>query len=268
MIKKLQNKGILFLLVILLSNGVFAQIDTIRINKAYFKKYWTDSKAIVTSPVRWQQNDWITFGVLVSGTGGLMFADQSVANFAQEQRSEKLDQFSANFLEPFDLEYSMILMGGIFAHGIIAKNEKSVSTALLAFESYVLAGLITRIPKNLLGRERPDNWRGDGPFVFNGPFHGNSFPSGHATASFAIASVIANQYRDHKWVPVVAYSVASLTAISRVYDNKHWLSDVVAGAAIGTLVGNLVSHRSSNSKLTFIPFGNSNYQGVKLSYIW
>ena len=268
MTNRLQNKGILFLLVILLSNGVFAQIDTIRINKAYFKKYWTDSKAIVRSPVRWQQNDWITFGVLVSGTGGLMFADQSVANFAQEQRSEKLDQFSVNFLEPFDLEYSMILMGGIFAHGVLAKNEKSVSTALLAFESYVLAGLLTRIPKNLLGRERPDNWRGDGPFVFNGPFHGNSFPSGHATASFAIASVIATQYRDHKWVPVVAYSVASLTAISRVYDNKHWLSDVVAGAAIGTLVGNLVSHRSSNSKLTFIPFGNSNYQGVKLSYIW
>jgi len=268
MMNKLQNKGILFLLLIMLSNVVFAQIDTVRFNKHYFKKYWTDTKAIVTSPARWQHNDWITFGVLISGNGGLMFADQSIADFAREQRSEKTDQFSADFLEPFDLEYSMILMGGIFAHGIIAKKQKSVSTALLAFESYVLAGLITRIPKNLLGRERADNWRGDGPFVFNGPFHGNSFPSGHATASFAIASVIATQYRDHKWVPVVAYSAASLAAISRVYDNKHWLSDVVAGAVVGTLVGNLVSHRSSNSKLTFIPFGNTNYQGLKLSYIW
>ncbi|HCY43411.1 MAG TPA: hypothetical protein DHV48_19095 [Prolixibacteraceae bacterium] len=268
MISKLQKKGTLFLFLIVLSNVVFAQIDTVRLNKYYFKKYWTDTKAIVTSPARWQQNDWITFGVLVSGTGGLMFADQSVANFVQEHRSAKADQISANFLEPFDLEYSMILMGGIFAHGILAKNNKSVSTALLAFESYVLAGLITRVPKNLLGRERPDNWQGYGPLVFNGPLHGNSFPSGHATASFAIASVIATQYRDHKWVPVVAYSVASLAAISRVYDNKHWLSDVVAGAAIGTLVGNLVSQRSSNSKISFVPYRNGGFQGVKLSYIW
>ena len=268
MINKLQSKGILFLLLIMLSNVVFAQIDSIHINKAYFKKYWTDTKAIVTSPARWQQKDWITLGVLVSGTGSLMFADQSIVDFAQENRSNELDHFSANFLEPFDLEYSMIVMSGFFAHGILAKNKKNVSTALLAFESYVLAGLITRIPKNLSGRERPDNWVGDGPFVFNGPFHGNSFPSGHSTASFAIASVIANQYRDHKWVPVVAYSVATITGLSRVYDNKHWLSDVVAGAVIGTLVGNLVSHRTSNSKLSVVPFGAQNFQGIKLAYVW
>lgn len=268
MTNKLQSKGILFLLLAILSNIAFAQIDTISLNKAYIKKYWDDTKSIITSPARWQQDDWITLGVLISGTGSLMFADQAIADFSQEHRSNEIDRFSANFMEPFDLEYSMLLMSGFFAHGILAKNKKSVSTALLAFESYVLASLITRVPKNLLGRERPDNWEGNGPFVFKGPFHGNSFPSGHTTASFAIASVIATQYREHKWVPIVAYSVASLTGLSRVYDNKHWLTDVVAGATIGTLVGNLVSHRSADSKLSVVPIGNSNFQGVRLSYTW
>ena len=262
MINKLQSKGILFLLLAILSNAVFAQIDTISLNKAYIKKYWDDTKSIITSPARWQQDDWITFGVLASGTGSLMFADQTIADFSQEHRSSEVDRFSANFLEPFGFKYSMVLMSGFFAHGILAKNKKSVSTGLLAFESFVLASLIVRVPKNVFGRERPDNWSSDGPFDFNGPFHGVGFPSGHTAASFAVASVIATQYREHKWVPIVAYSVASLAGLSRVYDNKHWLSDVVAGAAIGTLVGNLVSHRSADSKLSVVPIGNSNFQGV------
>ncbi|MDP3914870.1 MAG: phosphatase PAP2 family protein [Bacteroidota bacterium] len=268
MINKLRNKGILFLLLIMLSNVVFGQIDTIRFNKAYFKKYWIDTKGIVTSPARWQQRDWVKLGILITGTASLTLADQSVADFFQSHQNKTETYISANFLEHFGAEHSILLMSGIFTYGILAKNKRSVSTALLALESFALASLVTRIPKTLAGRQRPDNWQGDGPYTFKGPFNGTSFPSGHTTASFAVASVIATQYRDIKWIPVAAYSVASLAGISRIYDNKHWLSDVVAGAVIGTVVGNFVSHRSSDSKLSVIPFGNSNYQGVKLSYIW
>ncbi len=226
MIQKFKNYGILFILLIFISNGVFAQIDTVRFNKFYFKKYWTDTKAIVTSPARWDGNDWVKLGVLVSGTAGLSLADQSVKDYFQENRTVGLDRVSKNFLEPFGLEYSMVFISGIFAHGIIAKNQKSVSTSLLALESFALASLFTRIPKILVGRERPNNPEGYGPYTIKGPFHGNSFPSGHTTAVFAVASVIATQYSDMKWVPVTAYSVASLVGLSRIYDNKHWLTDV------------------------------------------
>jgi len=268
MINKLQNKGILFLLLIVLSNIVFAQIDTVRFNKYYFKKYWNDTKGIVTSPTRWQQGDWLKLGIIVSGTAGLSLADQSVADFFQSHQNKTETYISSNFLEHFGAEHSILLISGIFTYGMLTKKNKSVSTALIALESFALASLVTRIPKTLMGRQRPDNWQGDGPYTFKGPLNGTSFPSGHTTASFAVASVIATQYRESKWIPITAYTVASLAGLSRIYDNKHWLSDVVAGAAIGTLVGNFVSHRSSDSKLTFIPFGNSNYQGVKLSYIW
>jgi len=159
-------------------------------------------------------------------------------------------------------------MSGFLAHGILSKNKRSVSTALLSLESFGLASLFTRIPKILVGRERPDNLQGDGPFAIKGPFRGKSFPSGHTTAVFSVASVIATQYRDTKWVPVAAYTVASMVGLSRIYDNKHWLTDVVGGAAVGILVGNLVSHRTSNSKLTVVPFGTGNFQGIQMTYVW
>jgi len=263
---KCKCAGILSLMLILVSNGVFSQIDTIRFNKHYFKKYWTDTKGIVTSPVQWNERDWTKFGVFVVAEGGLLFADQSVKNYFQSHRSNTESYISRNILEHFGAEHSFIVISGILSYGILAKEKKYVSTALLALESFALASLVTRIPKTLVGRDRPDNWEGNGPFTFKGPFHGNSFPSGHTTASFAVASVIATQFRDNKWVPIAAYSVAGLAGISRIYDNKHWLTDVVAGATIGTLVGNLVTHRTSKSKLTVVPYGNGNFQGVRLAY--
>ncbi|MFA5328195.1 MAG: phosphatase PAP2 family protein [Prolixibacteraceae bacterium] len=258
--------GLLLLALILFAEGVFAQIDTVRFNKQYFKKYWIDTKAIVTSPVRWDGKDWTKLGVFVVAEGGIIFSDKSVKNYFQDHKTGGLDNVSKNLLEPFGGNYSLLIMSGFLAHGLLAKNSKSVSTGLLSLESFLLASVLVRIPKTLAGRQRPDV--ATDQFQFKGPFHGNSFPSGHTTAVFSVASVIATQYRETKWVPVAAYSVASLVGLSRIYDNKHWLSDVVAGAAVGTLVGNLVSHRSPDSRITVVPIGSSNFQGVQLTYCW
>ena len=250
----------------LFSNVLFAQIDTVRFNKYYFKKYWTDAKAIVVSPVKWDSKDWTKLGVFVVAECGLSFADQPVKDFLQSHKTNTGTFLSTHIFQGFGAEHSFIVMSGILTYGMLAKDKKYVSTALLALESFALASLVTRIPKTIVGRERPDNWQGYGPYTINGPFHGNSFPSGHTTASFAVASVIATQFRDSKWIPITAYTVAGLAGLSRIYDNKHWLTDVVAGATIGTLVGNLVSHHTSNSKLSVVPFGNRNFQGVRLAY--
>jgi len=257
--------SVLFILTVF-SNVLLAQIDTVRFNKYYFKKYWTDTKAIVASPVKWNKHDWTKLGAFVVAECGLSLADQPVKDFFQSHKTNAGTFLSTHIFQGFGAEHSLIVMSGIFTYGVLAKNNKSVSTALLALESFALASLVTRIPKTLVGRERPNNWQGDGPYAIKGPFNGNSFPSGHTTASFAVASVIATQFRDSKWIPITAYSVAGLAGLSRIYDNKHWLTDVVAGAAIGTLVGNLVCHRTSNSKLTVVPFGNRNLQGLRLAY--
>jgi hypothetical protein len=263
---KLRSCFFLLILLIVSSNNLHAQIDTVRLNKYYFKKYWTDTKQIVSSPARWHQNDWIKFGAIVSFTAGLTLVDQPVADFFQSRQDKNLDYASANIFEHFGAEHSVWVMSGIYTYGWLAQNNRSKSTALLALESFVLASLVTRVPKLLAGRQRPDNWQGYGPYQFEGPFRGVSFPSGHTTASFAVASVIATQYRDHKWIPITAYSVAALAGLSRIYDNRHWVSDVFMGAVIGTTVGNLVSHRVPHSKLTVIPFRTDGFQGLKLAY--
>jgi hypothetical protein len=256
---KVINKGISLLLMIMLSNLVWAQIDTVRLNKYYFKKYWTDTKGIVA---------WIKFGAIVTSIGAISLADQPVADFAQSHKNKTLNTFSADVLEHFGAEHSFLVLSGIFTYGMFSKKEKCVSTALLGLESFLLASMFTRVPKLLIGRQRPDNWEGYGPYTFKGPFQGTSFPSGHTTATFAVASVIATQYRDIKWVPFAAYSVATLAGLSRVYDNRHWLSDVAGGAVVGTLVGNFVSRRVPNSKLNVVPVGSTNFQGISISYIW
>jgi membrane-associated phospholipid phosphatase len=89
--------------------------------------------------------------------------------------------------------------------------------------------------KFAVGRYRP-NQSADDHARFK-PFSGHaSFPSGHATTAFALASGISTEVGGG-WVPWVAYPLATLTAWSRVHDDQHWLSDVVAGGFIGHWVG-------------------------------
>jgi len=97
------------------------------------------------------------------------------------------------------------------------------------------AGATSLIVKAATGRARPDAAPGD-PSDFD-PFHGDaSFPSGHATVAFAFASALDEETHS-AWVPWIAYPAAAAVGWSRVVQNKHWLSDVVAGAALGTWTG-------------------------------
>ncbi len=91
---------------------------------------------------------------------------------------------------------------------------------------FAVSQLITEGLKYSIGKTRPNTGRRD----FE-PFSGHkSFPSGHAAGSFAFATAIAEHYPDYK---LVAYTTATLIAASRLYEDKHWVSDVVVGSAIG-----------------------------------
>ena len=84
--------------------------------------------------------------------------------------------------------------------------------------------------KEIVGRPRPDESRdSDDLYLFSG--HA-SFPSGHATIAFALATAID---RESSWwgTPWITYPLATLVGWSRVHDDQHWTSDVVAGAALG-----------------------------------
>lgn len=162
----------------------------------------------------------------------------------------------------------MAAIGGFVAAGELFDQPRSRSTGYLAAGSFLISGLLVRIPKLLAGRQRPDAWPPSSPSGFKGPFKGSSFPSGHTTAAFSVASVIAFQYGHKKWVPVVAYSVAGLTGISRMYDNRHWLSDVFAGAVLGTLTGRMICNSHQQDPVQIVPAFTGGVPGFSMTYTW
>lgn len=100
---------------------------------------------------------------------------------------------------------------------------------------YVAADAVTALLKGAVGRHRPSDGRGAYRFWprLKARTNWDSFPSGHATHAFAIAAGIAAE-SGRPAVAALAYGTAALVGASRVYDRAHWMSDVVAGAVIGT----------------------------------
>ncbi len=105
-----------------------------------------------------------------------------------------------------------------------------------------VAGLLTTAAKIAVGRARPEANLGTDYFApFRSPTHDNSFPSGHTSQAFALAAVIAAHTRQ----PVLRFTVwgaAAVVGIARVAADRHFASDVVGGAILGTLVGRGVVH--------------------------
>ncbi len=105
----------------------------------------------------------------------------------------------------------------------------------------VLLGLLVHIPKRLLPRDRPTNWdqtiTTPDELIF-----GHSFPSGHATTAFGVATVIAiwAWKADTKWLSLSVFAWAALVGISRIYRGVHWPSDVLAGCLMGIAAGAIV----------------------------
>lgn len=269
LIMKVPKRLVLILVFILSPVLLFAQVDTLRLNKYYAKKYWSDSKEVVTAPFHWDGHDWTKFAVFTGTTASMFFVDDEIRDASQSFRnySGETGKFiSANFLEPFGGKYSLAVTGSFLVYGLLANDSKSGSTGLLALESFLISSAFVRIPKYMFGRTRPYEHPNVSPFDFKGPGGGHSFPSGHTIAVFSVASVIANQYADTKWVPIVSYSVAGLTGFSRVFDNKHWASDVLMSGILGTLIGNMVCNKKNNDSVSIVPFQTGSVKGIRLAF--
>ena len=136
--------------------------------------------------------------------------------------------------------------------GSVARNPTLSDIGIHVSESYATAAVAVFIVKGIAGRARPYQLNSENAYDFElgrgfphrAPY--SSFPSGHATGSFAFAASItveaARRWPEHKvLVGGLAYGGAFLDGVSRVYRDMHWPSDVAAGALIGTVSGILVT---------------------------
>ncbi|MHB8799600.1 MAG: phosphatase PAP2 family protein [Thermoanaerobaculia bacterium] len=194
-----------------------------------------DTGHVLTSPVRWGGRDWLVFSGATAGLAALSVADEPLSDAVREKGPSF--GFVGEVVGELGGGGSIVLLGGFYLAGAIGKNTKAKNVCLDGLVASLIAdGMVTPLVSTLVGRDRPTEERG--AFSFH-PFEGRSFPSGHATQAFAVASVIATSY-DQLWVKATAYGAATLTAYGRLRRGKHFLTDVVAGAAIGTLVGRSV----------------------------
>ena len=261
------NKLKIVIILILLATTTYAASDSSaypRLNKDYFKSYFTDSKDLVCSPAKWQSKQWISLGG-VATAGILAYTqDEHVQDYFMRHRSVTAGKFSKYIFEPFGSGVGTgILVSGVFLGGTILKDERLKGTALTSVKAFIVSSLFTQFSKQLSHRHRPyqdeipDHAQWEGPL---GDIHYASFPSGHSSAAFSVATVFAMEYRETVWVPALAYTLAAGTAISRLYDNKHWVSDVVIGSAFGFVTGRFIwkQSRRNISHIRVIPDIQSN----------
>jgi membrane-associated phospholipid phosphatase len=142
-----------------------------------------------------------------------------------------------------------IIGASMYGIGRLTSNERMADLGLHGTEALVAGQLTGAVLKGFFGRARP-YVNPDNPnpfqFQFGRGFRKNddyrSFPSGHTVAGFAAAAAVVTETsrwwpRSTWYVGPVMYGGASLIGLSRMYNNKHWASDVLTGALIGSFAG-------------------------------
>ena len=233
----------------------------------YFKEIFSDLKYVTTSPFRWDRRDWMTAGLVMGGTGFFIGLDEEIENFFEDTRNSTTDDL-ANIFEPFGNGIITIpTLAAFYLFGHFDENYKAKRTALIATESFLITGLYTTILKVTLARHRPST--GSSSTTFDGfTTDHKSFPSGHTSTAFAIATVVANEYEETPYIKPISYGIATLTGLSRINDEKHWASDVFFGAALGYFTSKTILHLHDNRQgqhFTIYPQVDNNGGGLVLS---
>ncbi|MDD5057777.1 MAG: phosphatase PAP2 family protein [Sideroxydans sp.] len=222
-----------------------------------------DMKHVVTAPARWDEADWRKVGwTSLAVLGTAVVIDRPWRD--EMRRHTGSDPFIQ--VERFGSQYAPVVLGGFYLAGIAGDNQNAVEVAQDGLAASIIAsGLVSTTIKLTVGRSRPRDNVGIAHFrPLSDP--NASFPSGHTTEAFALASVISSHY-DEAWVGYTAYSVAGLVGVARTYHDAHFASDVLLGAVIGTLVGNsVVAHNKSlrSNKLSLQPDLSPGLLGVRL----
>ena len=198
-----------------------------------------DQKAIWLSPFRIGRDQWPW---LTSGAG------VTVALFATDRRVAQHLAFSppgtghaiAREIGKWSgVPTDLLVAGSFLAIGQWNGNQRARDTGALGLRAVLNSIVVVESLKTLTQRPRPaypsgqPNHASDGKFLTGG----RSFPSGHSAEAWALATVVAKQYRHRRWVPPLVYGLATMVAVSRIPARKHFPSDVLVGSAIGHLIG-------------------------------
>ena len=231
-----------------------------------FENWMTDQMRIWSSPFKIKKKSLLFLGSVAFTTIYLIKKDKAFYSDIQEftlttqwakKSSPVITSLGSNSL-------NLGFISTLYLGGLVFKDERAKKTARLSLRSLLHAIVVSEVLKRVFRRQRP--------YVENGidrwfsPGDGNdfrSFPSGHATKVWSVATVIAGMYRDKPAIPIISYSLAALTALSRITEKKHWTSDIVVGAVLGYSIGRFVLRKHSHW-LHIVPMLSQDKVGVSI----
>ncbi len=202
--------------------------------------------------------------------GGLYAYDSDIQQWAQSNRSDASDDIAdkADYLG--NGRYTLPPFVALYLYGRYADDSRAKRTALLGLESFIVTGVFTQALKYGFHRHRPNS---DDPYnTFDGPaFRSDdlSFASGHTSSAFSLATVVATEYKDIKFVPPVAYALATLAGLSRINNDAHWSSDVFVGAALGYFTSKAIiklHEDDADTSISLMPVIDSDAAYVSFTY--
>ena len=214
-----------------------------------------DQAGIWTSPLRLRSRDALWLVPFAGATAVAIHYDPTAR---QELGIDHSRIDASNAISQFGSTYATIGAGGtMYLIGRISHNYHLAETGRLGTEAVIDASLVAEVLKLATNRQRPDDGNGTGGFWPHGTrTFSDSFPSGHAIGSWALARVIAAEY-PNKPAQIGVYAFATAISVSRVTSLKHFPSDAFVGSVLGYLIGGyVVRHHAAHdvdSGLSFIP---------------
>jgi membrane-associated phospholipid phosphatase len=209
-----------------------------------------DVKEYYTAPLRWDAEDWAWFGGTLALVAGSHEFDQRVRDHFAGANDGLNGGRDKNSLRDALPAVGLIVGTGVYAGFIRDPDGYEETWSLL--EAGILSTATGEALTLAAGRERPDattspnQWRQGG----------DSFPSVHTSAAFAIGMVFAESGNDeYRWIRrILGYGIAGATGYIRVKEDVHWLSDSVAGAALGIATARFVLNREDNQSHANLAF--------------
>jgi hypothetical protein len=199
----------------------------------------TDAKLYYTAPLRWRDDDWVRFAGTLAVIGVAHHFDSDIRDHFAESAA-KIDVAQ----DPHgtrDYLPAAAIVAGTFTYAALIHSHDGSREGWTMAESAAFSAVTAYAMKFAAGRERPfetmqvDRW-GRG---------GDSFPSMHTSVTFAVGTVLAESGSDHyRWLRrAIGYGASAAVTYSRLHDGQHWLSDTVAGAALGMWTADFVMDR-------------------------
>jgi membrane-associated phospholipid phosphatase len=188
---------------------------------------------------------WKSFFGVALGTAALVVADPYTEPYFRN--NSRFTTYKTGPLRGRNTTLAITLTPVAFYLTGLAKHSKyAQSTALLAAEGIADTQILSFVMKHIAGRLEPSqippygNFR-DTWFKYKGSLNnGGSFPSGHTASAFAVATVIADRYRQHRWVPWLCYGTATFVSLTRLPAHAHFPSDIFLGGVLGYTISHFV----------------------------